>query len=194
MDQGSDERRSHAGAWTALIRFRPAHQDASEVLATLVRWENDPAIRHLFRPFKTKEDAARPTTLVDAATKLASALESERSVFFIELDGALVGEVSLMLDPPMVHASQGKTAWFGVVLGEAHARGKGFGRLAMEFIEDEARKQGAEFAQIGVFEFNARARGLYESLGYEEIARKPKFTWWKGKTWTDIRMQKTLLP
>lgn len=158
----------------------------------MVRWANDESIRHLFRPFDSKQQAARRTDLVGAATRLAAALEAGRLMYLIELDGKLVGEVNLVMNPPYLHEPQGETAWFGIVLGEAHARGQGIGRKAMEYIEDVARDRGAQWAQIGAFEFNQRARQLYENLGYQEIARIANITWWKGKRWTDIRMQKAL--
>ncbi len=157
-----------------------------------MRWANDPEIRHLFRPFASKQQAQRPATLVNTATKLAAALEAGRLWYLIELDGVLVGEVNLVMDPPYLHDRQGKTAWFGVVIGEAQARGQGLGKAAMRHIEEVAREHGALWGQIGVFEFNAPARALYENLGYREIARIPEATWWKGKRWTDIRMQKSL--
>jgi len=192
VDQRPHERRGHVGARTALIHFRPAHKDDGEALAIMVRWANDPAIRHLFRPFTDQQHAARPKTLVSAASDLASAMESGRQMYFIELDGAVVGEVNLVMNPPHLHEPLGETAWFGIVIGEEEARGKGIGAEAIRFIEEVARGEGAIWAQIGVFEFNERARRLYENLGYHEIARKADATWWKGKLWTDIRMQKQL--
>ena len=46
--------------------------------------------------------------------------------------------------------------------------------------------------ELGVFEFNTRALKLYQKLGYTEIARIDAFTYWEGKMWQDIRMEKYL--
>ncbi len=161
-------------------------------MLAMVRWANDPSIRHLFRPFTGKQQAARTKTVVSAASELASALERGRCLYFIELGGDIVGEVNLVLDPPYLHERLGPTAWFGVVIGEERARGRGIGKAAMRHIEEVAKDMGAEWAQIGCFEFNVRARALYDNLGYQEIARKPQATWWNDRRWTDIRMQKPL--
>jgi ribosomal protein S18 acetylase RimI-like enzyme len=49
-------------------------------------------------------------------------------------------------------------------------RGKGFGRQAMLLGEREARRLGATSIGLNVFGYNTRARGLYDSLGYETTA------------------------
>ncbi len=49
-------------------------------------------------------------------------------------------------------------------------RGRGAGRAAMLAFEDEARALGYDVVKLNVFGGNARARGLYHSLGYAEAA------------------------
>jgi ribosomal protein S18 acetylase RimI-like enzyme len=49
-------------------------------------------------------------------------------------------------------------------------RGRGLGRAAMEFTEEEARRRGIAKVALNVFGGNAAARGLYLSLGYQETA------------------------
>ncbi|MGA2210063.1 MAG: GNAT family N-acetyltransferase [Acidimicrobiales bacterium] len=53
-----------------------------------------------------------------------------------------------------------------VVIEEAH-RGRGYGRAAMLLAEEQAHGAGATEIGLNVFGYNAVARGLYESLGYE---------------------------
>lgn len=53
---------------------------------------------------------------------------------------------------------------------DEEARGRGLGRLAMEFAEDEARRRGLSRVALNVFGGNDPARGLYRSLGYREVA------------------------
>jgi ribosomal protein S18 acetylase RimI-like enzyme len=63
-------------------------------------------------------------------------------------------------------------AWvFGV---EVHPelRGNGYGRALMLAFEEEARARGFTRAGLNVFGDNLVARTLYESLGYQEIARQ----------------------
>jgi ribosomal protein S18 acetylase RimI-like enzyme len=49
-------------------------------------------------------------------------------------------------------------------------RGRGLGRAAMEFSEEEARRRGIAKVALNVFGGNAVARHLYLSLGYQETA------------------------
>ena len=49
-------------------------------------------------------------------------------------------------------------------------RGQGFGRAAMLELERIAAELGLERIELNVFGGNTRARGLYASLGYEEMA------------------------
>jgi RimJ/RimL family protein N-acetyltransferase len=44
---------------------------------------------------------------------------------------------------------------------------------------------------MGVFEFNANAKKLYQKFGYQEIGRVKDFTFWQGRLWQDIRMENT---
>jgi ribosomal protein S18 acetylase RimI-like enzyme len=68
-----------------------------------------------------------------------------------------------------------KMLWiYGVEVDEPY-RGRGFGRDAMVFVEAEARARGLSRVELNVFGGNAAARGLYRSLGYDEVAV------WMGK-------------
>lgn len=58
---------------------------------------------------------------------------------------------------------------YGVEVHEA-SRGRGLGRAAMQFAEEEARRRGIAKVALNVFGGNAVARGLYLSLGYRETA------------------------
>ena len=54
---------------------------------------------------------------------------------------------------------------FGVTVGRAH-RGIGVGRALLEAVEVWAREVGVEKIILRVFDTNARARALYEKMGY----------------------------
>jgi RimJ/RimL family protein N-acetyltransferase len=56
-------------------------------------------------------------------------------------------------------------AEFGVTVGRAY-RGFGIGRAMLETLEVWAREQGVEKIVLRVFDTNARAKSLYDTMGY----------------------------
>jgi len=88
-------------------------------------------------------------------------------VFVIEADGEPVGDLWLAERQDM----SGRPCLFvyEVHVDEAH-RGRGHGRAAMLFAEEEARRRGLDCVVLNVFGGNEVARRLYRSLGYEENA------------------------
>ncbi|MEA9358004.1 GNAT family N-acetyltransferase [Bacteriovorax sp. PP10] len=82
------------------------------------------------------------------------------------------------------------TLWFGVrgaadnrkafiydIILDDETRGKGYGKKAMQLLEDEVKKVGLRHIGLHVFGHNKIARSLYEKLGYET---------------TNVNMEKTL--
>ncbi len=62
--------------------------------------------------------------------------------------------------------------WVWDVVINPEERGQGFGKAAMLLGEEYARSHGAHSLGLSVFGFNTRARGLYDSLGYETTSVK----------------------
>jgi ribosomal protein S18 acetylase RimI-like enzyme len=52
-------------------------------------------------------------------------------------------------------------------------RGRGLGRALMEAAMDEARRQGADYMDLGTSEDDVAARALYESLGFSNREGRP---------------------
>jgi GNAT superfamily N-acetyltransferase len=72
-----------------------------------------------------------------------------------------------------VFASGAPTALNAVFdLVDEHHRGRGIGREAMNLAEEYARSHGAQTLGLSVFAFNAAARTLYDSVGYEPVSVK----------------------
>ena len=94
------------------------------------------------------------------------------------------------VDPGYLYKNEPGTAWIGILIGEAAARGRGIGAPAIQYLEEQIEVQGCRRIELGVFEFNTNAHKLYQKLGYREIARIQDFTYWDGKMWQDIRMEK----
>lgn len=73
---------------------------------------------------------------------------------------------------------------------ERNGRGKGIGYAAIQYLEEQIKKQGLKRIELGVFEFNEKAHKLNHKLGFKEISYFENFTFWQGKMWKDIRMEK----
>jgi ribosomal protein S18 acetylase RimI-like enzyme len=91
---------------------------------------------------------------------------AEQLVLVIEVDGEAVGDLWLA---ERDDSFQRCLFIFDVRLHEQH-RGKGYGKAAMLFAEEEARRRGFDTVALNVFGRNTVARSLYRSLGYEEDA------------------------
>jgi RimJ/RimL family protein N-acetyltransferase len=113
-------------------------------------------------------------------------------MYLIYANGQLVGEMNFQIDPDHLFRKEAGTAWIGIIIGEASARGKGVGTQAMQYLEEQIHNKGLKRIELGVFEFNNKAINLYTNLGYKEIGRFDNFTYWQGRMWHDIRMEKYL--
>jgi RimJ/RimL family protein N-acetyltransferase len=171
------------------IEFKELIDPTPEIAQSFEKWENDPAITHLLRPNRDRQalKTVRPVTV----KKLEERLQTHR-FYLIYLQGRLIGEVDYQVDPPHLYKKENGTAWIGIVIGEDAGRGRGIGSLAMQYLEQQIRAHGLKRIELGVFEFNTNAIKLYQKLGHQEFARLDDFTYWDGRMWQDIRMEKYL--
>ncbi|MEH6993872.1 GNAT family N-acetyltransferase [Neobacillus drentensis] len=153
------------------------------------RWDNDPELIPLTRPNQNKAALERRDTMT--LDNLKQRLDHHH-IYLIYLDDQLVGEMNYMVDPGHLFKIEAGTAWIGITIGEDEGRGKGIGFQAIQFLEEEIKKDGLNRVELGVFEFNKQAQKLYKKLGYKEIGRIENFTFWQDKMWFDIRMEKYL--
>lgn len=167
--------------------FLQLKQVSEEIAAAFTRWESDPELIPLSRPNQNQEDIEKIETVTVEA--LAHRLE-RNTVFLIYSGSKLVGEISYQIDPPHLFKKVKETAWIGITIGEKEARGKGIGIQAMQFLEKQILDAGLKRIELGVFEFNKPAIALYQKMGYVEIGRIKDFTFWNGRMWQDIRMEK----
>ncbi len=153
-------------------------------------WANDREIVHLMRPSFSPEELEAETVV--SVESLEERINRGYVIYLIYGDEQLVGEVNYIVNPPQLMKQEPGSAWIGISIGPASARGKGIGAKAMQYLENEIRAAGYYRIELGVFEYNAPAIRLYKKMGYQEIGRIEAFTYWDGKMWTDIRMEKRL--
>ncbi len=170
------------------VRFELLTEITQDHIDAFSRWENDPELIPRSRPNQCQADIDRrePVTREDLQKRL-----THNTIFLIYLDERLIGEMNYQVDPRQLYRKQAGSAWIGITIGEASARGRGIGAQAMRHLEEQIWQRGLRRIELGVFEFNTNAIRLYQSLGYVEIGRIPDFTFWQGRMWQDIRMEKT---
>lgn len=173
------------------INFEKLVAPTPEIAQALNRWANDPVLVPLTRPNRDKATLEQQQLLT--VESLIKSLE-HHTIYLIYADGQLVGEMNFSVDPAHLYRNTPGTAWIGIGIGEAVARGKGVGTRAMQYLEEQIRAQGLKRIELGVFEFNKNAIQLYKKMGYQEIGRIDDFTYWNDKMWQDIRMEKYLTP
>jgi RimJ/RimL family protein N-acetyltransferase len=152
-------------------------------------WENDADLIPFTRPNRNKEELEHRETVT--TTDLTGRILNSQ-IFLIYSEGQLIGEMSYRIDPAYLFKKEKGSAWIGITIGEKTGRGKGIGGQAMKYLEEQIRLQGLKRIELGVFEFNSQAIRLYKKLGYSEIGRIQDFTFWQGRMWQDIRMEKYL--
>jgi RimJ/RimL family protein N-acetyltransferase len=169
------------------IKFKRLTEPTTEIVERLNKWENDPVLTPFIRPNNTRDDLERRVivTIKDIEQRL-----KHHHTYLIYLGDQLIGQMDYKVDPNYLYKKETGTAWIGILIGEEIGRGKGIGFLAMKYLETRIKLKGLKRIELGVFEFNANAIKLYKKLGYKEIARINDFTYWQGKMWQDIRMEK----
>ncbi len=169
------------------ISFLRLDKANAEVAAAFTRWESDLELIPLSRPNRSQEDIEK----VESVTVETLAHRLERNtIFIIYLGDRIVGEINFQIDPPQLFKKVKGTAWIGITIGEKDARGRGIGIQAMQFLEKQILDAGLKRIELGVFEFNKPALRLYRKMGYVEIGKIADFTFWNGRMWQDIRMEK----
>lgn len=82
-----------------------------------------------------------------------------------------------------------RSAFWGIMIGEVEARGKGYGTETARLMLDYAfTALGLHSVTLTVFEFNLAGRRAYEKAGFKEIGRRRQSRWQGGRFWDEILM------
>ena len=80
-----------------------------------------------------------------------------------------------------------RAAELGIMIGEADARGKGFGTEAVKLMCDFGfNALGLNNIMLQTFEFNVAGQKAYAKAGFRELGRRRKTRWFAGRYWDDI--------
>jgi len=161
-------------------------------LKSIVKWDNDTDLYHLITPVKSKDSSVEVKTVEQLTEMYEQSPEYAKGIYIILDEDRPIGSFSLQFNPGHLLKNIPNTSWLGLTIGEKEYWGKGIANKAIKYFEEESRCLGANRIELGVFEFNERAQKFYQKQGYREIGRIPNFTYWNGKLWDDIRMEKYL--
>ena len=89
----------------------------------------------------------------------------DAAVYVAEIDGALVGRLSVARDP---HSASRHVADLGLMVAQGYRR-RGIGRALLEQAVAWARDAGVRKLELHVFPWNEPAIRLYESFGFERV-------------------------
>jgi RimJ/RimL family protein N-acetyltransferase len=180
MKHDSDGRNSEAPVISvsgALVALGPPRR---ELLATYLRWRNDfDVMRQLgdVEPLTLAQEIARYEALAGDADTIRftiyelPGMRPIGSTSFNDIDWA------------------GRAAQFSILIGEADARGKGYGTEATRLMLDYAfTALGLHSVWLRVFAFNPAARRAYEKAGFREFARRGAAQHMGGTYWDVIYM------
>jgi GNAT superfamily N-acetyltransferase len=99
--------------------------------------------------------------------------DTDREILVAELDGVIAGflDVRVQNVPAREFFSARRVGFVVQVVVAQQRRKLGIGRALMEAAAAWSHDRDCDIIELNVFEFNASARRLYESLGYETQSR-----------------------
>ncbi len=153
-----------------------------DLLPTYHRWENDIAI-HAPRGI-----IPRPFALEQLASWYDEVVTEQHSAWFTIYELATWRPLGLTWWDQISYRDG--TATYSIFIGEAEARGRGYGTEVTRLMLDYAfTALGLHNVMLTVAEFNAGARRSYEKAGFREFGRRTQSYNLAGRRWDDIYMQ-----
>ena len=102
----------------------------------------------------------------------------------IETEDKIIGQMSLNNDENL----PSRAATFGILIGAGYL-GQGYGAEASGLLLNYAfAVLGYHKVNLDLFEYNVRARAMYEKLGFVHEGRRRENHWSRGRFWDDILM------
>jgi diamine N-acetyltransferase len=172
------------------VEFLPINYANLNDCAILTKWFNDPSLNYLISPNFYQGNMGQITPQYLSQLNLHPRFD--KFAYFIVVDNIIIGDINIIDNPDYLLKKEYNSCWLGITIGEKQYQGKGIGKKAMNFIEQQAHDLGFERMELGVFEFNTRAIEFYKQLGYKQFGVVPKFTYYNGDWYDDLRFEKKL--
>jgi RimJ/RimL family protein N-acetyltransferase len=175
------------------ILFRPTDYSSDQDCEAFARWMNDPVLRDLWLPKGAKTESL--ATAASVRERYSGKDDSPWRACVDEvavLNGKVVGQLSMILNPPHRKSSVDRVLWPSLIIGEASLLGSGAVRRFMARIRSIAEEMRVRHLEVGVFEFNQPMRNLLEKTGFREFARVEGVAESEGRLWADIRYSREI--
>jgi ribosomal protein S18 acetylase RimI-like enzyme len=163
------------------VEFIPAHTD--DELAAIARLAHEIWYEH-YVPLIGKAQVDYMVPKFQSAAAMLEQVRSGYEYFMLQQDGALVGYLAVQPQPETARLFISKLYLHG------NARGRGTGRVAMEFIEKTAGQRGLGLLWLTVNKGNPAVQA-YQRLGFQ-IAEAIVIDIGNGYVMDDFRMEKRL--
>lgn len=152
------------------------------LIPTFTRWRNDVVVA------RTMEYAAGPVTIEERTAWFERVSCDTTSIHFTIYEQSswrAIGITNLHdIDPD--HG----TAEFGLMIGEADARGRGLGTETTRLMRDYAFDHlGLHNLMLRVYDYNLAGIHAYQKAGFREFGRRQQSHWFAGRRWDEISMQ-----
>ena len=155
----------------------------------LYELETDPEIIYYYHP-NFSEDGKMEFLSYDKAMKEYEN-QNAKKIYIVKYKGERIGTFSVIKDFEYLVKKEEGTAWISLAFIKKY-HGNQIVKDSYFLFEERLKEDGYNKIELGVFEFNTRARRFYEKIGYDQIACLKDFTYYNGKWWADYRYEKNI--
>ncbi|MFK0283886.1 GNAT family N-acetyltransferase [Streptomyces sp. NPDC090499] len=152
----------------APVPLTPDHDIPAPVLTELTALYASHREFHALSGDFPDPDDIRPEQV--AAALAGELANPDAEVLLARSEGRLVGVVVTLARHP---DPADPDPWIGLLMVDAGAQGKGYGRRIAEGVEERFRAAGRDAVRLAVLENNPKGLAFWTALGYEVIGHRP---------------------
>ena len=117
--------------------------------------------------------------------------QNSKKIYIVIDKGKRIGTFSVIKNFEYLVNNVKDTAWISLIFKKEYYGHQIIKDSYLSF-EQLLKANGYSRIELGVFEFNIRAKKFYKKMGYKQIKCLQKFTYYNGKWWADCRHEKYL--
>lgn len=151
--------------------------------------ETNPEIIHYYHPNFNKSEKIEFLTYDKLYEEYKN--QTDKKIYIVKIGNKRIGTFSVIKNFEYLVKNIKDTAWISLIF-EKEYYGHQIIKDSYILFEKLLKSNGYKRIELGVFEFNIRAKKFYEKMGYKEITCLKNFTYYDGKWWADCRHEKEL--